>query len=149
MTSIQAAIMAVQHCMQQHSGSFLQFRCDEKGFVSICAFGLPGNAHEDDPCRGIRAALDLVTALQEGVHFASCHPMMWSEYCMHAYRQSQLATIAATSNGISHHPWCSAAEQALMSWNTQGNAGQGHNDMQNGRDLSLDLSVVILSEEDV
>jgi len=62
--SIQAAIMAVQKCMQQHSGSFLQFRCDEKGFLSICAFGLPGRTHEDDPCRGVRAALDLVEALR-------------------------------------------------------------------------------------
>lgn len=64
MASIQAAIMAVQKCMQQHSGSFLQFRCDEKGFLSICAFGLPGRTHEDDPCRGVRAALDLVEALR-------------------------------------------------------------------------------------
>ena len=68
MDSIQAAAMTVQKCMQQHSGSFLQFRCDEKGFVSICAFGLPGKTHEDDPCRGVRAALDLIESLQEGVH---------------------------------------------------------------------------------
>ena len=64
---IQTATMAVQECMQQHGGSFLQFRCDEKGFVSICAFGLPGKSHEDDACRGVRAALDLIEALQEGV----------------------------------------------------------------------------------
>ncbi len=67
MTSIQAATMMVQKCMQQHSGSFLQFRCDEKGFVSICAFGLPGKTHEDDPSRGVRAALHLIESLQDGV----------------------------------------------------------------------------------
>ena len=62
--SVQAAIMAVQKCMAQHGGSFLQFRCDEKGFLSICAFGLPGRTHEDDPARGVLAALDLVEALR-------------------------------------------------------------------------------------
>jgi hypothetical protein len=56
--------MAVQKCMQHHAGSFLQFRCDEKGFLSICAFGLPGRTHEDDPARGVRAALDLIEALR-------------------------------------------------------------------------------------
>ena len=61
---MQAAIMAVQKCMQHHAGSFLQFRCDEKGFLSICAFGLPGRTHEDDPARGVRAALDLIEALR-------------------------------------------------------------------------------------
>ena len=74
-TSIQAAIIAVQQCMQLHSGSFLQFRCDEKGFVSICAFGLPGNAHEDDPCRGVRAALELVETLHDGVPIVPRHPV--------------------------------------------------------------------------
>lgn len=62
--SAQAAMMAVQKAMHQHGGSFLQFRCDEKGFLSICAFGLPSRTHEDDPCRGVRAALDLVEALR-------------------------------------------------------------------------------------
>ena len=62
--SVQACIMAVQKCMAQHGGSFLQLRCDEKGFLSICAFGLPGRTHEDDPARGVHAALDLVEALR-------------------------------------------------------------------------------------
>lgn len=51
--------------MKQHEGSFLQFRCDEKGFLSICAFGLPGKTHEDDPSRGVRAALDIVSSLEK------------------------------------------------------------------------------------
>ncbi len=64
-TSVQAAIEVVQRIMKQHEGSFLQFRCDEKGFLSICAFGLPGKAHEDDPSRGIRAAIDIVNSLEK------------------------------------------------------------------------------------
>ena len=90
--SIQAAMMAVQECMQRHSGSFLQFRCDEKGFVSICAFGLPGNAHEDDPCRGVHAALDLVEALQEGVRAIPHHTLDRASaahtWCLRPDRQS-------------------------------------------------------------
>ncbi|EIE21630.1 hypothetical protein COCSUDRAFT_56833 [Coccomyxa subellipsoidea C-169] len=64
-TSVQAAIEVVQRIMKQHEGSFLQLRCDEKGFLSICAFGLPGKAHEDDPSRGIRAAIDIVNSLEK------------------------------------------------------------------------------------
>jgi hypothetical protein len=52
--SVQAAIELVQKRMQQFDGSFLQFRCDEKGFLSICAFGLPGKTHEDGPARAIQ-----------------------------------------------------------------------------------------------
>ncbi len=63
--SVQAAIEVVQRMMIQHEGSFLQFRCDEKGFLSICAFGLPGKTHEDDPSRGIRAAIDIVNSLEK------------------------------------------------------------------------------------
>lgn len=41
-----------------------QFRCDEKGFLAICAFGLPGRTHEDGPARGIQAALAIVEAVK-------------------------------------------------------------------------------------
>lgn len=44
--------------------SSLQFRCDEKGFLAICAFGLPGRSHEDGPARGIQAALAIVEAVK-------------------------------------------------------------------------------------
>jgi hypothetical protein len=44
----------------------LQFRCDEKGFLAICAFGLPGRSHEDGPARGIQAALAIVEAVKVG-----------------------------------------------------------------------------------
>ena len=52
---VQAAVELVQKQMRVYDGSFLQFRCDEKGFLSICAFGLPGKTHEDSPARAIQA----------------------------------------------------------------------------------------------
>ena len=55
--AVQAAVELVQKRMRQFDGSFLQFRCDEKGFLSICAFGLPGKTHEDGPARAIQVTL--------------------------------------------------------------------------------------------
>ena len=67
-SSVQFAVQQVQNVMRQWDGSFLQFRCDEKGFVAICAFGLPGHTHEDNTSRGILAALELVKNVKEGNH---------------------------------------------------------------------------------
>lgn len=46
----------------------MQFRCDEKGYLGICAFGLSGHSHEDNPSRGIQSALELQRLIQEGGH---------------------------------------------------------------------------------
>jgi hypothetical protein len=54
---VQDTVMAVNRVMHQFQGSFVQFRCDEKGFLAICAFGLPGVSHANNPERGILAAL--------------------------------------------------------------------------------------------
>ena len=62
--SVQAAVQVVQERMRHFDGSFVQFRCDEKGFLSICAFGLPGNSHEDGPSRAVAAALSVVAAMK-------------------------------------------------------------------------------------
>ena len=61
--TVQGAMGAVQGCMRGRDGTFLQLRCDEKGFLAVCAFGLPGRTHQDDPGRGVLAALDIVDAL--------------------------------------------------------------------------------------
>ena len=61
----QSAVLAVQRAIGQVDGAFLQARCDEKGFIIVSAFGLPGYAHEDGPARGIRAALTTHQALAE------------------------------------------------------------------------------------
>lgn len=65
---VQFAVQQVQEVMRKWDGSFLQFRCDEKGFVGICAFGLPGHTHEDNPSRGILAALELHKRIKDGHH---------------------------------------------------------------------------------
>ncbi|GFR48148.1 hypothetical protein Agub_g9980 [Astrephomene gubernaculifera] len=65
---VQFAYTSVQAIMRKWDGSFLQFRSDEKGFVGICAFGLPGHTHEDNPTRGIRAALELASTIKAGGH---------------------------------------------------------------------------------
>ena len=41
-----------------------QARCDEKGFLAVCAFGLPGSLWEDGPERAVGAALAIVRSLQ-------------------------------------------------------------------------------------
>lgn len=48
-----------------------QARCDEKGFLAVAAFGLPGRTHEDGPARALSAALAIVQGLQ--VHCALHH----------------------------------------------------------------------------
>ena len=57
--SVQVAVEVVQKRMRTYDGSFVQFRCDEKGFLSICAFGLPGKTGENGPSRGLQAALSI------------------------------------------------------------------------------------------
>ena len=57
--SVQVAVEVVQKRMRTFDGSFVQFRCDEKGFLSICAFGLPGKTGENGPSRGLQAALSI------------------------------------------------------------------------------------------
>jgi hypothetical protein len=66
--AVQLAIQDVQQVMYKWDGSLLQFRCDEKGFVAICAFGLPGHTHEDNPSRGILAALELQKRTKQRQH---------------------------------------------------------------------------------
>lgn len=66
--SVQEAVKNVQMAMLELDGSFLQFRCDEKGFLAICAFGLPGKAHVDDCQRAVSAALRISRSLQDVGH---------------------------------------------------------------------------------
>lgn len=65
LASVQAAIGVVQRRLQAAGGSLLQARCDEKGFLAVCAFGLPGSLHEDGAERAISAALAIVQRLQD------------------------------------------------------------------------------------
>ena len=68
--------------MNAQGGSFLQFRCDEKGFLSICAFGLPGHTHEDNPARGIKAAHKIIEDMREIHEVESIEPCTLIKYCL-------------------------------------------------------------------
>ena len=60
----------------------VQMRCDEKGFLAVCAFGLPNKAPEQGPARGLQAALAIVehyASVAKGVSHP-CTPACWD--CM-------------------------------------------------------------------
>ncbi|GMH40958.1 hypothetical protein BSKO_08862 [Bryopsis sp. KO-2023] len=63
--SVQIAVKNVQQRMLEFDGSFLQFRCDEKGFLAICAFGLPGKSHVDNCARAVTSALKISQSMDE------------------------------------------------------------------------------------
>ena len=69
---VQDTVMAVNKVMHQFQGTFVQFRCDEKGFLAICAFGLPGVAHANNPERGILAALQTQILVERMGHRFAC-----------------------------------------------------------------------------
>ena len=69
---VQQTVLAVSHVVHELGGSFVQFRCDEKGFLAICAFGLPGVTHVNDPERGILAALRMQSEIQAMGHTFAC-----------------------------------------------------------------------------
>ena len=68
---VQQVVEVVQRRMRQYDGSLLQFRCDEKGFLAMCAFGLPGRMHRQRCPRGIQAALKIVENM-EGHRVRAC-----------------------------------------------------------------------------
>ena len=67
---VQVVTATTQSRMHQDGGFFLQMRYDDKGLLALCAFGLPGRAHEDSPARGVISALAVVSALQRQGHVA-------------------------------------------------------------------------------
>ncbi|GMH42274.1 hypothetical protein BSKO_10193 [Bryopsis sp. KO-2023] len=54
---VQACILACQTAMNELDGSLLQMRCDEKGFLAVCALGLGGRSHMQQAVRGVQAAI--------------------------------------------------------------------------------------------
>lgn len=52
--------------MARFDGTLLQFRCDEKGFVGVCAFGLRSQCRQEDRSdRAVAAALEVVRLLND------------------------------------------------------------------------------------
>lgn len=69
---VQETVMMVIRVMHAFAGSFVQFRCDEKGFLAICAFGLPGASHANNPERGILAALQVQLQVENSGQAFAC-----------------------------------------------------------------------------
>ncbi len=68
--TVQEMVQQLQTAIYHYEGSVNKLSVDEKGATLIAAFGLPPLTHEDDPTRGIQAAL----AIQERLH----DMRMWS-----------------------------------------------------------------------
>lgn len=81
LAAVQTATQIAQGRMHQDGGLLLQMRCDEKGFLAVCAFGLPGRVHEDSPARGIKAALAVVKSLHRQGHAAVAGVTTGSLFC--------------------------------------------------------------------
>ncbi|MEO0374508.1 MAG: adenylate/guanylate cyclase domain-containing protein [Cyanobacteria bacterium P01_A01_bin.17] len=66
---MQATMVMLQRILYRLEGSVNKISVDEKGSTLVAAFGLPPLAHEDDPERGIKAALVMQEKLQaQGWH---------------------------------------------------------------------------------
>jgi class 3 adenylate cyclase/tetratricopeptide (TPR) repeat protein len=59
----QEVMAALQSALYRYEGSINKLSVDEKGTTLVAAFGLPPLTHEDDPARGVQAALAMREAL--------------------------------------------------------------------------------------
>ena len=57
--TLQQIMTVMQNAVYRYEGSAKEIGFDDKGMVLIAAFGLPPVSHEDDPLRGLRAALEI------------------------------------------------------------------------------------------
>ncbi len=114
----QALMRALQTMLYRYEGSISRLGADSKGPTLMAAFGLPPLAHEDDPLRGLRAALDIQTALTEldfacAIGIATGQALCGAvggtsrrEYTMmgpivnHAARLMQVASAQTPSDGL-------------------------------------------------
>ena len=60
----QRIMQALQSSLYRFEGSINKISVDDKGATLVAAMGMPPFAHEDDPDRGVRAALKIQTKLQ-------------------------------------------------------------------------------------
>eukprot|EP00002_Diphylleia_rotans_P031331 TRINITY_DN6508_c0_g1_i5.p1 TRINITY_DN6508_c0_g1~~TRINITY_DN6508_c0_g1_i5.p1 ORF type:complete len:1718 (+),score=341.66 TRINITY_DN6508_c0_g1_i5:58-5211(+) len=59
------AMLIFQQALFDYGGVLSRLQIDDKGTVFKAAFGLPPRSHEDDPVRGLLAALQMVSKLRE------------------------------------------------------------------------------------
>ena len=68
---LHAFVRTAQEVIQRYEGSMNRLAVDDKGTVLLALFGAPPHAHEDDPERALRCALDLqALARNQGVQLA-------------------------------------------------------------------------------
>jgi class 3 adenylate cyclase len=60
----QTLMRTLQNALYHYEGSVNQLLMDEKGITLVAAMGLPPFAHEDDPARGVLAALEIQSGLR-------------------------------------------------------------------------------------
>jgi hypothetical protein len=60
MDVVQTTVETMVGIMDKWDGTMVQFRCDEKGFVAICAFGLPTQTSAFPTTQGVQASLAAV-----------------------------------------------------------------------------------------
>lgn len=61
---LHAFLCAAQEIIEHYQGSINKLAVDDKGTILIVLFGAPPRAHEDDPERALRCALDLQAAAE-------------------------------------------------------------------------------------
>eukprot|EP00890_Picochlorum_soloecismus_P000235 jgi/Picsp_1/1211/NSC_04692-R1_carbohydrate kinase-like protein len=64
---LQEIFTLVQRKLDETNGGFLQMRFDEKGFVIICGYGLPGHSENGMANKAIKMACEIVTELRGGL----------------------------------------------------------------------------------
>lgn len=61
----QAVMTALQTALYRYEGSINKLNVDNKGITLVAAFGLPPLAHDNDPLRGVKAAIEIHLALNK------------------------------------------------------------------------------------
>jgi class 3 adenylate cyclase/predicted ATPase len=68
---LHAFLRATQEIIHRYEGSINKLAVDDKGTIALALFGAPPHAHEDDPERALRCALDLQTMAEaQGLQLA-------------------------------------------------------------------------------
>eukprot|EP00002_Diphylleia_rotans_P011525 TRINITY_DN2275_c0_g3_i3.p1 TRINITY_DN2275_c0_g3~~TRINITY_DN2275_c0_g3_i3.p1 ORF type:complete len:1744 (-),score=350.99 TRINITY_DN2275_c0_g3_i3:418-5649(-) len=62
--TLNSAMTVVQEILRRYEGAVSRLQVDDKGTVLKAAYGLPPFSHEDDPARGLMAAMDMRPRLQ-------------------------------------------------------------------------------------
>lgn len=72
LSRVDAAARCIQAVLQRYGGSLNQLLVDDKGWVTVAAWGVPGASFEDDAHRAVAAAL----ALREGLAAQDLEPRL-------------------------------------------------------------------------